>query len=111
MKAPLKIILFLLFVFSVPVFSQTGGDSGAEKKNDVANAKAKRKKNKTEWKAKHKTERADKKAVKAHEKRLQTKNTRKRMRQDRHKAAMHNQNKREFFLVRWFKPKPRTGSR
>lgn len=110
MRAGIKIVLLFLFIFSSPVFSQTGGDAKADKKNEVANAKAKRKKNKAEWKAKRKTERSDKKAVRAHEKRLQTKATRKRMRKDRRKASLQHQNKREFFLIRLFKPKPRTGS-
>jgi len=111
MKIFIQLFLFFLFIFSVPAFSQPN-NTGAktEKKNDVVSAKAKRKKNKAEWKAKRKTEHSDRKAVRQHDKEIQTKGTRKRMRQSRHKAALNNQNKREFFLIRWFKPKPRTGS-
>ena len=107
MKLILRIVLFCFLFFPVPVFSQEGGSS--EKKNEVENARMKRKKAKAEWKAKRKEERTDRKAVGSHEKLLQTKETRKRMRKNRRKADRVNQNKREFFLIRMFKPKPRTG--
>ena len=108
MKIFLKLfLLFFLFV-SAPAFSQ---ETKADKKNDVENARAKRKKAKAEWKAKRAEERSDKRAVRNHEKRLQTKATRKRMHKDQRHANRINQNKREFFLIRWFKPKPIGGKK
>ena len=109
MKIFLKLFLLLFFFISVPAFSQDGGKES--KKNEVENRKAKRKKAKAEWKARREKERGEKNAVKSHEKRLQTKETRKRMKKNRQKAARVNGNKREFFIIRWFKPKPRTGPR
>ena len=111
MKTLLKLsFLFFLFV-SAPVFSQEGGsDAKTENKNDVENAKLRRKKDKAEWKARREKEHSEKNAVRNHEKRLQTKETRKRMRRDRAKANRTNQNKKEFFLIRLFKPKPKTGA-
>ncbi len=103
-------LLFFLFA-SAPVFSQDKTDAKSEKKNDVESSRIKRKKAKAEWKAKRKEERADKKSVSDHEKALQTKATRKRMHKDQRKANRINANKREFFIVRWFKPKPRGGKR
>ena len=46
-----------------------------------------------------------KKDVKAHHKRLQTKKTRKEMRKEKRKSEKLKTNKREFFLIRWFKYK------
>ena len=108
MKTLTKLFFLLLITFTIPVFSQSS-DTKAEKKSDVMSARVKRKKDKAEWKAKRKSERSERKSIRSHDKRLQTKETRKRMRKDRHKAALVNQNKREFFLIRWFRPKPRTG--
>lgn len=111
MKLLIKIIISLMF-FSIPVFSQeknADAPKSEEKKHDVETARMKRKKAKAEWKEKRKQERADRKAKQDYEKRLQTKKTRKQMRKDRRKADRVNQNKREFFLIRLFKPKPRTG--
>ena len=105
----MRLIFFLFLFVSTAAFSQEGG--GESKKNEVENRKAKRKKDKAEWNARREKEHGSNKAVKNHEKRLQTKATRKRMKKNRKKAARNNQHKREFFLIRWFKPKPRTGPR
>jgi hypothetical protein len=107
MKILLKVsFLFFLFI-AAPAFSQDNTTASESKKNDVESRKLKRKKDKAAWKAKREKEQGDKKAVRNHEKRLQTKATRKRMKKDRHKAALNNAHKKEFFLIRWFKPKPR----
>ncbi|HEY4797602.1 MAG TPA: hypothetical protein VII99_00850 [Bacteroidia bacterium] len=112
MKLVCKIFFFLFLLASAPVMSQDNStDAKTEKKNDVENARIKRKKAKAEWKAKRNQERADKKAVRDHEKRLQTKATRKRMHKDQRKANRINQNKKEFFLIKLFKPKPRGGKK
>ena len=41
--------------------------------------------------------------VKDHHKKIQTKQTRKTMRKEKRKGEKARQNKREFFLIRWFK--------
>ncbi|MBI4931576.1 MAG: hypothetical protein HY841_12475 [Bacteroidetes bacterium] len=111
MKILIQLSFFFLIFVSIPVIAQDKGtDTKTEKKNDVESARMKRKKAKAEWKAKRKQDRGDKKAVRQHEKRLQTKATRKRMHKDQRKANRTNQNKKQFFLIRLFKPKPRTGA-
>ena len=52
-----------------------------------------------------KFERLEKKVIRKHHKKLQDKKTYKRMKKSRQKANMYNENKREFFLKRWFKTK------
>ncbi len=52
-----------------------------------------------------KLRRLEKKMIKQHHKKLQDKKTYKRMKKSRKKATMYNENKREFFLKRWFKNK------
>ena len=111
MKILVKLIFFYFLFVSVPSMAQdNASDTKTEKKNDVESARIKRKKNKAEWKARREKERGETKAVRNHEKRLQTKETRKRMKKDCAKANRTNQNKKEFFLVRLFKPKPKTGA-
>lgn len=61
------------------------------------------------WKEKRKQERGERRAIRDHEKQLQTKAVRKRLRKNRQKSNRINQNKKEFFLIRLFKPKPKTG--
>ncbi|PBQ33125.1 hypothetical protein CNR22_15500 [Sphingobacteriaceae bacterium] len=56
-----------------------------------------------EAREKRKIARAEKKAIKKYHKRLQTKSVRKRMKNSRKSAMRHNDNKREFFMKRWFK--------
>jgi len=111
MKILLQLSFFFFLFISIPAMPQSNGtDTKTEKKNDVESARMKRQKARMEWKEKRKMERSEKRAIRQHEKRLQTKATRKRMRKDRRKANRVNQNKKEFFLIRLFKPKPRTGA-
>lgn len=58
-----------------------------------------------EEKEQRKLRRLEKKMIKNHHKKLQDKKTYKRMKKSRKKATMYNENKREFFLKRWFKNK------
>lgn len=109
MKLFLKLFLLFFLFISIPGIAQENTTTKEDKKNEVASAKVKRQKAKNEWKERRKQEKAEKKAIKAHEKKLQTKETRKRMKKDRKKANRNNQNKKEFFLIRLFKPKPKTG--
>lgn len=52
-----------------------------------------------------KLKRLEKKMIKKHHKKLQDKKTYKRMKKSRKKATRYNENKREFFIKRWFKYK------
>lgn len=67
--------------------------------------------NKKQAKADKKKEEQKKKEEKAHQKaldrhlKIQTKDTRKRMKASKKKSKRLNENKREFFMVRWFKRK------
>lgn len=63
-----------------------------------------------EAREKRRMEKAERKAIKKHHKRLQTKEVRKRMKSNRKRATRYNTNKREFFLTRWFK-KSKLGGR
>ncbi|MES2681105.1 MAG: hypothetical protein V4635_14520 [Bacteroidota bacterium] len=56
---------------------------------------------------KRRKERAERKAVKKYHKRLQTKTVRKRMKASKKSAIRYNENKREFFIKRWFKKRKR----
>lgn len=58
-----------------------------------------------EERERRKIERLEKKRIKKHHKQLQDKKTYKRMKKNFRKAKMYNENKREFFLIRWFKYK------
>ena len=77
-----------------------------EKKQEskgAISAKVQRRAARQKWKDQRKTERAQKKAVAAHHKRLQTKKTLKSMKQQKKKSDRLRDNKREPFFVRWFK--------
>lgn len=76
-----------------------------KKENTPATTRAQRKAGKHKWKEDRKNERALKKAIKGHHKRIQTKETRKRMKNERKKSDKMRANKKEFFIIRWFKYK------
>jgi hypothetical protein len=98
----IKTIFLLLSIFlSTPILAQDKGTGPPEK--SIASERRLRKLDKKESKERRRKEKAEKKAVKEHHKRLQTKQVRKRMKQSKNRANLNNQNKREFFLVRWFK--------
>jgi uncharacterized protein YlxW (UPF0749 family) len=99
MKKIYKILLFILICLLPAVaISQ-------EKTKDKPppTSRFKQKAAKKKWKEQRKLERQQAKAVKDHHKRIQTKKTRKEMRKTRKKGDKARGNKREFFLVRWFK--------
>jgi hypothetical protein len=85
-------------------FSQNVPDVNARSPKPEKTAKAQRQAEKKKQKLKKKEESADKKARKQLVK-MQTKDVQKRMRQNKHKAKLYNQKKKEFFLVRWFRKK------
>ena len=61
-----------------------------------------RKQQRRESREKRKLEKQEKKKIKQHHKKLQTKKVQKRMKKNKKKAMRNNENKREFFLKRWF---------
>lgn len=88
------------------VLSHQAQDKGTGPKEKSFSSKRKlRKTERFEAKERRRKERAEKKAIKAYHKRLQTKKVRKRMKRSRNKATLHNENKREFFIKRWFTKK------
>jgi hypothetical protein len=96
--------IFLVF-FSSSFYSQEKGTGPREKsfKQELKTNRQVRR----EAREKRKLERAEKKAVKKYHKRLQTKQVRKRMKSSRKNAIRYNENKREFFVKRWFRNKKR----
>ncbi|MGQ0827707.1 MAG: hypothetical protein ACT4ON_04870 [Bacteroidota bacterium] len=94
-------ICVLVFICLMPL----GGTAQEAKSKDKppASSRAQRKAAKEKWKEQRQADKEHKKAVKAHHKRLQSKNTRKQMKKEKRKSEKLKANKREFFLVRWFK--------
>lgn len=103
------IVLALLCMLLLPAYSQEKGTGPREKsfKQELKTNKQIRR----EAREKRKLERAEKKAIKKHHKRIQTKKVRRRMKESRKTAVRHNENKREFFLKRWFRKKNRQGKK
>jgi len=97
-----KIILLLICLGPTIVFAQDGPPS-KEKDKAPASSRAQRKKAKQKWKEDRAIERGQAKAVKEHHEQLQTKKTNKRMLKEKRKSERLRSNKKEFFLVRWFK--------
>ena len=95
-----KIVLLLLCLFPLIGIAQ---EKAPAKDKAPASSRIQRKTAKKKWKEQRKNEMAQKKAVKQHHKRLQTKETRKRMKRERKKGEKMRTNKREFFLIRWFR--------
>ncbi len=97
-----KIILFLICLMPFFVIAQ---EQKSEKNKAPASTRAQRKSAKHKWKEGRKIEKEQKKAIKEHHKRIQTKETRKTMRKQKRKGERMRANKKESFLVRWFKYK------
>ena len=109
MKHICYLFLFVaLLVFGPRLQAQDAGSAApATQQNKQAplSKRAQYKKGRAEWKEQRRLERENKAKIKEHDKRIQTKKTRKQMRETRRKANLVNGNKREFFLIRWFKKK------
>lgn len=95
-----KIILSFILMMPLVVVAQ---DAQPKTEQSPATSRAKRKKAKQKWKEDRKMEMEQKKAIKEHHKRLQTKETRKRMKREKRKAEKLRANKKESRIVRWFK--------
>jgi hypothetical protein len=94
-----KLMLLLICMLPLGIIAQ----EAPAKDKAPATSRIQRKAAKKKWKEQRKMEMDQKKAVKQHHKRIQTKDTRKRMRQEKRKSDKMRSNKREFFLVRWFR--------
>ena len=103
----MKNYLFVcLFIFLIPVFGLSQEASSAKDKAKApASARAQHREAKKKWKVSRMIEMEQKRAIKENDKRLQTKATLKRMRQTKRKSERMRNNRKEFFLVRWFKYK------
>jgi hypothetical protein len=97
-----KLILLLICLVPLTAIAQEP-KQGTEKAQSPSTTRAQRKKLKKKWKEDRRIERAEKKAVKDHHKRIQSKETRKRMKQERKKGDKLRANKREPWIVRKFK--------
>lgn len=93
--------LILLLICLAPLMSIAQEQKPAEK--SPATTRAQRKKLKKKWKEDRRMERDEKKAIKEHHKRIQTKETRKRMKEERRKGDKLRANKKEPWIVRKFK--------
>jgi hypothetical protein len=78
-------------------------NNGGSKEKSLKSERKVRRELRAEAKEKRRKERAEKKAIKEYHKRLQTKKVRKRMKTSRKTAIRNHDNKREFFVKRWFK--------
>jgi hypothetical protein len=96
----LAVFFFILCFGFFPLQAQE--KSGPKEKTFKQELKSNRQVRK-EAREKRKLERAERKAIKKHHKRIQTKAVRKRMKQSRKLAVRNHDHKREFFVVRWFK--------
>jgi hypothetical protein len=105
-KSIVKIIALFLLIHSTLFLTAQEKGTGPREKSIKMELKSNRKM-RFEKRELRRKERAERKAVKAHHKKLQTKSVRKRMKKSRKAAMRHNDNKREFFVTRWFKNKKR----
>ena len=101
----MKKFLFLLLL-SVPLtlLAQNVPDVKAHSPKPGKASRVERKALKKKQKKQHKQDVGEKKLRKQLVK-MQTKDVKKRMKKNKHKAKLYNGNKREFFLVRWFRKK------
>lgn len=97
-----KIIVLLICLLPLAVIAQ---DAAPKTDKTPATSRAQRKKAKQKWKEDRKIESGQAKAVKEHHKKLQTKKTNKSMLREKRKSDRLRANKKDFFLVRWFKYK------
>ncbi|MCW3103645.1 MAG: hypothetical protein JWO09_2085 [Bacteroidetes bacterium] len=93
--------LILIFICLLPL--GLAAQEAPAKEKAPATSRVQKKAAKKKWKEQRKMEMDQKKAVKQHHKRIQTKETRKRMKQEKRRSDKLRANKREFFLVRWFR--------
>ena len=99
------IFAFILFCFTILTQAQDKKTEEDKKGTSIKSEREKRRSDKKKWKEERRRKRAEEKAIRDHHKRIQTKEVNKRMRRSKRKAQHVNENKREFFLIRWFSRK------
>ena len=97
------LIFTLLLAVLYPAAAQHKGTGPGEPsaKEELRIRKQKRK----AAKERKKLEKEERKKIREHHKRIQTKDVQKRMKKSRKSALRNNDNKREFFMKRWFTKK------
>ena len=85
-------------------FSVAGQDIDARSPKPAPSGVQQRKADKKKEKQRKKIEKGNEKGRQKHIK-LQSKNTRKMMRKSKHTSSQWNDNRKEFFLKRWFRKK------
>ena len=86
----------------VLLFGQVKSEQKDKGSSAPLSTRAQRKKAKKEWKENRKREWDNKKKIKEHDKKFQTKKTLRRMKRDKRKAQLNNEHKKEIFIRRWF---------
>lgn len=94
--------IIVLFICFMPMVVMAQEAKPAASGAPIAN-RAQRQKAKKKWKEDRTVERDNKKAIKDHHKRLQTKKTLKAMKKERRKGDKMRANKKENFFIRTFK--------
>lgn len=97
-----KLILVMICLVPLAAIAQEA-KQGTDKGQSPASTRAQRKKLRKKWKEDRRIERDEKKAIKEHHKRIQSKETLKRMKKERKKGDKLRANKREPWIVRKFK--------
>ena len=96
-----KFILFLFLLMPAIGFSQSVPDINARSPKPEKTSRVQKKAEKKKEKKKIKQDKVDKK-LRKQVVGMQTKEVRKRMRKNKHKAGLYNGKKREFWLALWF---------
>jgi hypothetical protein len=104
LKTIAKYFFVLILLFSINTFGQAPEGKSPSKQAEQKK-KANRRADRKEARERRKIEKQERKAIKAHHKRLQTKDVRKRMKKSRKKAIMNNTGKREPWYKRMFRKK------
>ncbi len=103
----MRIFFRIITAFLICLLPLAGLAQEQTKDKAPATSRVQKKAAKKKWKEKRKMEKEHAKSVKKHHKRIQQKKTRKEMRIEKRKGEKMRKNKREFFLVRWFKNRHR----
>src|ERR1017187_2725251 len=100
-KSPRYVFVLIVLLGPLFAFSQ-GGSAKLSQQKDPITSHAQHRAAKRQWWENRRNAWAEKKKIKDHSKRLQTKDVLKRRKKDRKKAERHTENKREPFYIRWF---------